>query len=210
MLADSLWRNYPIGFILLWSAAGSKAQERPRCWIADGQQRLTSICLLFGERPGWWTRRPRPGWCTIIDRYDIRFDVEGHDSRLFLVGPRGMDKNRFVPVPEIVANDLDDTGGLKHLRALAARTKSAGHGKSLTEEQVLERLIRVADLRKKALLVNSVSHEYSDVVEIFNRLNSRGMRYRRLVLKLIHESSSLMMGEVRQRIVQDFHRRKLD
>src|SRR5437660_1537007 len=39
MLFDSLWRNYPTGFVLLWTAPTSAAEQSSRSWIADGQQR---------------------------------------------------------------------------------------------------------------------------------------------------------------------------
>ena len=58
-LADSLWRNYPIGALLLWRSAESNDDlRRARWWIADGQQRLTSLCILCGREPVWLRRKP--------------------------------------------------------------------------------------------------------------------------------------------------------
>jgi hypothetical protein len=37
------------------------------------------------------------------------------------------------------------------------------------------------------LAVTQVEHEREDVIEIFERLNSRGMRFRKLLLKLAME-----------------------
>ena len=58
-LVDSLWRGYPIGTFLLWessyssprSALGTQSQKQ---WIIDGQQRVTSLALVFAKKPSWW------------------------------------------------------------------------------------------------------------------------------------------------------------
>src|SRR5260370_37517563 len=52
-LADSLYRDYPIGSLLLWE----DPVARSKYWVADGQHRLISLCLLFGATPFWWRRR---------------------------------------------------------------------------------------------------------------------------------------------------------
>jgi len=207
MLADSLWRNYPTGFVLLWTAPGAAA-ESLRSWIADGQQRLTSLCLLFGKRPRWWGRRPEPEWGRVTARYDIRFDVEGGGFSRFLAEHQAMDETRFIPVPRILANDSHTGQGRLQLQTLAARAKSAGHAEYVTEEEVFARLIRVAGLRDKALLINSVSHEFRDVIEIFDRLNSRGIRFRWLVMRIMREAFSAALGDARDRAIRDFRSRK--
>jgi hypothetical protein len=208
MLADSMWRNYPTGFILLWTTPDRHALENSRSWIADGQQRLTSLCLLFGQRPRWWGRRPEPEWGRVKEQYDIRFDVEGGGFSRFLPEHAGMDDDRFIPVRRILANDPQTTFGFRQLQILAVRTKAAGHAEHLTEEEVFARLIRVAKLREKALLVNSVSHEFRDVLEIFDRLNSRGIRFRWLVMRIMREAMSALLGDAGGRAMREFRRHK--
>ena len=208
MLADSLWRNYPTGFVLLWTAPPGAAAENSRSWIADGQQRLTSLCLLFGKRPRWWGRRPEPEWGRVTERYDIRFDVEGGGVSRFLAGHQAMDENRFIPVPRIVAHDPHTAHGIAQLETLAARAKSAGHAEYLSDEEVLARLTRVAELRHKTLLINSVSHELRDVMEIFDRLNSRGIRFRWLIMRIMREAISAALGDARDRAMRDFRSHK--
>ena len=203
MLADSLWRNYPTGFVLLWTTP-SDAAANSRSWIADGQQRLTSLCLLFGRRPRWWGRRPELEWNKVTQRYDIRFDIEGDGFSRFLVEYPAMDKNRFIPVSEILAADSGTLPGRTQLETLAHRARSAGHAEHLSHEEVLARLTRVARLRDKPLLVNSVSHEFRDVLEIFDRLNSRGIRFRHLVMRIIRETLSAASRDVRGRTMRDF------
>ena len=208
MLADSLWRNYPTGFVLLWTAPPGVAVENSRSWIADGQQRLTSLCLLFGKRPRWWGRRPEPEWGSVSERFDIRFDIEGSGSSRFLAEHQAMDENRFIPVPKILADDPRTGHGRTQLQRLAARAKLAGHAEHLSEEEVVARLTRVAELRNKTLLINSVSHEYRDVMEIFDRLNSRGIRFRWLVMRIMREAISAALGDARERAMRDFRNHK--
>src|SRR5450755_1874887 len=124
MLADSLWRNYPTGFVLLWSVPREAAAPDSRSWIADGQQRLTSLCLLFGKRPHWWGRRPEPEWGRVSARYDIRFDIEGGAFSRFLADHRAMDEKRFIAVRSILAHDPYSAAGREQLQALALRAKS--------------------------------------------------------------------------------------
>jgi hypothetical protein len=42
-------------------------------------------------------------------------------------------------------------------------------------------------IREQQLAATCVSHDKQDVLEIFQRLNSRGMRFRKLLLKLAME-----------------------
>jgi hypothetical protein len=204
MLADSLWRNYPTGFVLLWSAPSGAEVENSRSWIADGQQRLTSLCLMFGKRPRWWGRRPEPEWGRVRERYDIRFDLEGGGFSRFLTEHQAMDESRFIPVPRILAEDPHSTQGRARLQGLAESAKSAGHAEHLSEEDLLARLTRVAELRDRTLLINSVSHQFRDVVEIFDRLNSRGIRFRWLIMRIMREAISAALGDARDRAMRDF------
>jgi hypothetical protein len=204
MLFDSLWRNYPTGFVLLWTAPPGTQDQDSRSWIADGQQRLTSLCLLFGKRPRWWGRRPEPEWGRVTRRYDIRFDIEGAGFSRFLPEHKAMDENRFIPMPRILANDPNTAHGRASLQAFASRAKSAGHAERLTDEEVFARLVRVAELRDKTLLLNSVSHEFRDVLEIFDRLNSRGIRFRWLMMRIMREAISAALGRAQDRAMHDF------
>src|SRR5690348_13369000 len=56
-IADSLWRGYPIGALLLWQSAPEDGERGQRWWIADGQHRLTALCMLYGREPAWLRRK---------------------------------------------------------------------------------------------------------------------------------------------------------
>ena len=204
LLADSLWRNYPIGFVLLCVASPNPAAQSSFSWIADGQQRLTSLSLLFGKEPRWWTRRPGQEWGKVTQRYDIRFDIQGEGFSRFVVEHSAMDENRFIPMPKILSIDPNTAEGRIELQKIAAKIKLAGYATALREEEVLAQLMRVASIRNKTLVVNSVTHQISEVLEIFDRLNSRGIRFRWLVLRTIHQTLSAVLGGGKNRAMRDF------
>ncbi len=187
-LADSLWRGYPIGHLLMWESARTAAHAAS--WIADGQQRLTSLCLLFGEQPPWWRRRE-------IDRrnlgrrFDLRFDIEAAAPPLFHCSFNGEledSTGRLIRVPEILAHDPTSEAGRAALRATAIQLKRRGLCRTMDEDQVYGVLHRVCLIRELPLCATSLGCELDDVLEIFERLNSRGTRFRRLLLNLAMRS----------------------
>ncbi|RLB12140.1 MAG: hypothetical protein DRG63_12105, partial [Deltaproteobacteria bacterium] len=87
LLAESLYRDYPIGSFLLWDssdyqearvAQGAKASQ----WIVDGQQRTTALSLLLGQKPYWWDSAKT--WNKALKRYDVMANVlsESKDDRI--------------------------------------------------------------------------------------------------------------------------------
>ena len=83
-LADSLWRNYPIGALLLWRSANSGGDpRRSRWWIADGQQRLTSLCILCGREPVWLRRKSAEFRTRLMKRFDLCFHAGGDSTAGF-------------------------------------------------------------------------------------------------------------------------------
>jgi hypothetical protein len=187
-LADSLWRGYPIGYLLMWESARSAADGS--FLIADGQQRLTSLSLLFGEQPSWWRRR-EVDRRNLGRRFDLRFDVEATAPPWFHCSFDGKleDSNgRLVRVPEILAHDPATEAGRAALRTIAIRIKQRGRCRALAEDQVYETLHRVCIIRQLPLCATLLDCELRDVLEIFERLNSRGTRFRRLLLNLAMRS----------------------
>jgi hypothetical protein len=73
-LVDSLWRGYPIGTLLLWESSYDSPRtalgtQEGKLWIVDGQQRVTSLAILFGKKPYWWSD------ATQWNRYNERYNV---------------------------------------------------------------------------------------------------------------------------------------
>jgi hypothetical protein len=186
-LADSLWRGYPIGYLLIWESARISGPA----WIADGQQRLTSLCLLFGAQPPWWSRR-RVDERNRRRGFELFFDVEAFGPPLFLCASSGKVRESagpLIPVSEILAHDPLTKSGKPALQMLAAAIKRRGICRSMSEDQVYGALHRVAMIQHLPLGATSLRDcDLDDVIEVFQRLNSRGTRFRRLLLNFAMRS----------------------
>jgi hypothetical protein len=120
-LLDSMFRNYPIGSIILWKPSARNAPEvdptaiplmkvaepvaREPLLIIDGQQRLTSLLLLFND---WHIERGENE--TPISREAIAYEP-GRD-RFIISKKRGHDFSKIVR-----AFCLSDVDALKELQA---------------------------------------------------------------------------------------------
>jgi hypothetical protein len=192
-LADSLWRNYPIGALLLWRGANSDDDaSQSGWWIADGQQRLTSLCILCGREPVWLRRKPAEFRTRLLKRFDLCFQVGG-DGRPGFVAVRA---------PGRTTRAWFRLAGLwRSIRAMsAAGANWSGwpeNSKLWNTAEIYRRLSRVSMIRQRELVATLVQHEREDVLEIFERLNSRGMRFRRLLLKLAMEEIPAAIRSVR-------------
>jgi hypothetical protein len=179
-LADSLYRDYPIGSLLLWKDPAA----RSKYWIADGQHRLISLCLLFGATPFWWRhRRARP--------YDYDLAIDPCASDPFHSAPCAANAadeadSRFVPLAELLNLDLDSQEGRRSFDQIVNRVMRAGASIAANPEVVRARLLEIWSIRKKLVMVAVLRHKTeTDVLEVFERLSSGGMRFRRLLLRLV-------------------------
>jgi Protein of unknown function DUF262 len=189
-LADSLWQNYPIGSLLLWRDANHVGDARSSgWWIADGQQRLTSLCMLYGREPAWLRRKPADYRRRLLQRFDFGFDLGGKSSPGFVVASTATAARdpRLVSVRKLTAMDPCTEPGRTELEQLTTELKSSQHYRELERAEIYHRLMRVSIIRERQLVVTLVRYERETVLEIFERLNSRGMRFRRLLLKLAME-----------------------
>jgi hypothetical protein len=91
-LVDSIYRNYPIGSMLLWEShqklaskraiadleVGERSQNYPVNYLLDGQQRLSTICGVLYWEPG----DPRSIWNVIFDLKMQKFSHIDHTDDL--------------------------------------------------------------------------------------------------------------------------------
>jgi len=182
-LAESLWLKYPIGSMLLWNSqeptqtkAASDAVQ-PGLWVVDGQQRATALCILSGRKPYWW---PDGGnWDATLKKYDIRFDIDAKKAPYFWVANAAIRKvreNKYIPLSEILALDLERDADQQRLQDLAKAIKQQKLCEGMDAMEVYARLHRLNAIRKIDVVTITVDHDLEDVVEIFSRLNSKGTR----------------------------------
>ncbi|GBC82948.1 hypothetical protein HRbin10_02086 [bacterium HR10] len=182
LLAESLYRDYPIGSFLLWdsseyqeakTAKGSQAS----LWIVDGQQRTTALCLLLGQKPYWWP--DAQDWNEALDRYDVMVNLmpEEGDDRLEFALPnpiRRLDP-RWISVRRILS--LEHVEELTELAQETARRIATDPDESLKVfGQIHARLQCLWQIRERDVPIIKISHEVEDVAEIFARLNQAGTR----------------------------------
>ena len=202
-LADSLWRDYPIGALLLWfNREANEARRVSGGLIADGLHRLTSLCLLFGREPQWLESRTAEFRQEMRRRFAVYFDVEASSDPRF-VNADSYDAGRpgLIPLESILALNPELDSYEPRLRQFANELYRQGCHRGVGRKVIADRLRTVAALGNRELLVTALYYDRAEVIEIFQRLNSRGMKFRRLLLKFAMQgiSGSLPALQVRSR-----------
>jgi len=182
LLAESLYRGYPIGSFLLWDS--SEYQEaktaqgtQATLWIVDGQQRTTALCLLLGEKPYWWPQAQ--DWNKAMERYDVMVNVlpNEDDDRLEFALPNPIRRRdpRWVGVRRILS--LDEVEDLTPLAQKIVNQIGDDTGlESALFGKIHAHLQRIWQIRERDVPIIGISHEVEDVAEIFARLNQAGTR----------------------------------
>jgi hypothetical protein len=173
-LVDSLWRGYPVGTLLLWESAYDSPRtalgtQGPKLWIVDGQQRVTSLALLFGKKPYWWSDANQ--WNKYYEKYDVLANVsrDMEDLEFGLINPVRRKSNEWLSVRRVLHS--------ASLSELAAETaEKLGNAKRFAE--IHEKLQSIKKIETAPLYEIIVEHELEDVAEIFGRLNIAGTRIR--------------------------------
>lgn len=179
-LAESLWRAYPIGMLLLWEPQIRPAHY-PALLVADGQHRIISLCALFGKTPHWCSsdknraHAPRSIWFDPAADTPPRFFL-GDDSK-----PSKVTRGRLVSLPHLLSLNLDTAEGRQALRQLA--NDLAGSGRTTPANRIYRRLTQARAIVDRQVIAAVVRHPRDDVMEIFTRLSGHGIRFRRLLLR---------------------------
>lgn len=181
-LAESLYRDYPVGSFLLWDS--SKYQEaktaqgtQASLWIVDGQQRTTALCLLLGQKPYWWD--DADSWNKTLERHDVMVNLfsDDGDDRLEFALPNPIRRRdpHWIAVRRVLSTEK-----VEDLTSLAQEV--VGRVSSDTSEmmerfvRVHARIQRVWQIRERDIPIIKINHEVEDVAEIFARLNQEGTR----------------------------------
>lgn len=181
-LAESLYRDYPVGSFLLWDS--SEYQEaktaqgtQASLWIVDGQQRTTALCLLLGQKPYWWD--DAESWNRALERYDVMVNLlpdEGDDRLEFaLPNPIRRRDPRWVSVRGVLGvENVEDLTPLA--QKIVEQASSEPNKIMVLFGKVHARLQRLWQVRERDIPIIKISHEVEDVAEIFARLNQAGTR----------------------------------
>lgn len=181
-LAESLYRDYPVGSFLLWDSSAYQEAKTAQgtqasLWIVDGQQRTTALCLLLGQKPYWWDDAQT--WNQALERYDVMVNLlpdEGNDRLEFaLPNPIRRQDPRWISIRSVLGTEK-----VEDLTALAQKIVSAVNNDPAQKmdlfSKVHARLHRIWQIRERDIPIIRISHEVEDVAEIFARLNQAGTR----------------------------------
>ena len=175
-LIDSLYREYPVGQILLWDTAnlpitktlrGAQSPHLPTAGnpkiVLDGQQRLTSLYLALAAEE---------------DKINVYFNIEEESFQLYL--KRLNSDPRWIPVREVINGDMDEFKILESIQEKGLLTL----GDDLSKEYLkrIQKLKKIKDVKFPIEIYKS--DEYEEVTELFVRINSGGTRLRMAELAL--------------------------
>jgi len=194
-LAESLWRDYPIGPLLIWEREGDANSKHSSSLVVDGQHRLTALCILFGYTPGWWSGEKTERWNDLASRYEVWFDMRAEREHFFWVATESnfdRENPRFVELSKLLTLDPHEQSGRQELGRIAAQINVKGVAR-LDAEQQYGRLLKVCTMKDQPMVATILHHPHlDDVLEIFARLNCQGIRFRRLLLSTaIHATARL-------------------
>jgi len=192
-LVDSLYKNHPVGMILLWQTNPTENVPITRIddttqeiseyseLVIDGQQRLTSLFLV---KHGVIFKGSKER------KIKLLFNPETEEFEVEI--PRIRNKPEWINVTELIG------GGVFQYRD---RFKGIGWSDEKIH-QMMERMGRVRDIfigERNSIPVFSISSsmEYDEVADIFVKINSKGTRIRitELLLALL---ALKIPGEFRQ------------
>ena len=181
-LVQSLYRKHPTGHLLIWRTykpapvrSGKAAADGHSRMLLDGQQRLTTLYVLFeGKAPPFYE-----GESLFFDLY---FNVQTEEFRFWQKSL--MEKNpTWISVHDFLREGLS---------GLLERLEEVDEDRSDVIQQNLSRLSRLDQLRDYTYTVDQVSgDEFSvdEVVTIFNRVNKAGTPLTKADLALAHVCS---------------------
>ena len=181
-LCDSLFRDLPIGVLTVWKTSKYNqpqmvpASGRIPLWIVDGQQRVTSLCVLKGSKPYWMGPSE---WNDALKKrivLNINKDGEatiGHPSRKATVK---------IPLDEIINKTASEAQGYVQEKCaeLGIPDSHMGSNMAVDAVRILDRIIPVAEV--------SDDKEVEEIAELYRRLNQQGTRLRQGQIVLAYVS----------------------
>lgn len=169
-LMESLYRQHPVGTLLVWSTRTESAVARGDSSLSpgyvklllDGQQRVTSLYgIIRGKPPEFFDGNPS----TFLDLY---FNVDEETFEFY--GPVKMKDNpAWIKVTDIMQKGIGP-----YVSGMSERPESP-HDVS----EYVDRLNRIVTIKDRELHIEDVSGEDKTVdvvVDIFNRVNSGGTK----------------------------------
>lgn len=173
-LFDSMYRGYPIGYLLLWENGGAEGHKQigigekqvaPNLVIVDGQQRLTSLYAVFTA-----TEVVRANY----DEEHIRIAFNPLEQKFEVASAATRQDRAFIPDISVVwSGELGLIPLYNGYTEALRETRELSPEDTKTIENSLSRLHALSSFPLTALQLSAdISEE--DVAEVFVRINSQG------------------------------------
>ena len=173
-LLDSMYRGYPIGYLLFWENGYSsehrtigtdKKQKAPRLLIVDGQQRLTALYAVMKAIPvadkKFRTRRIRIAFHPLEERFEVTNPAIEKDV------------NWIADISTLWDPNVTTSRFRKEFLNQLRKRRELSDEEEERIEEAIDRLESLADYPLTVLEVSS-SVDEDQVAEIFVRINSKG------------------------------------
>jgi hypothetical protein len=176
-LLDSIIKRYPLGSILVWDIGnytqGRHVNERvPKDWVVDGQQRITTFCLLARKKPYWFEIDK---WNEIIDKYKVKVNILTLDvaleSSAIKNDPKWMYPYEIFNAENLASLAEECSNNLNDPRLFA---------------KIYDNLNKIKDSLNIELPIIRISASLEDVATIFERINSAGTRVKQADVTLAY------------------------
>ena len=178
-LVQSLYSKHPTGHLLIWRTykpsrvrGGQEAKDGFSLLLLDGQQRLTTLYALFtGKAPKFYEGEEL--------YFDLYFNLQTQEFRYWLEA-RMQNNPAWISVHKVLKHRL---GGL--LEDL--KETNPAQRQFITE--YIEHFNQLDKIRDYSYTLDQISSDdfgLDEVVEIFNRINSKGTPLRKSDLALAH------------------------
>ncbi len=179
-LCDSLFRDYPIGTLLAWDhpgyrqpRSGEESRRKP-FWIVDGQQRITSACLLFGRKPYW---SGPDEWAILQRKMRVYANINEENQEVNFGSESRASGSVSIPVDEILTK-RDDGEVVGYLLSVVG-------GNSERFRKLIGPVNRIRNFHSTLVpMVRMDAKEPEDVAEIFDRFNTAGTRLKETDIRL--------------------------
>ncbi len=164
---DSLASGFPVGSLVVWPQVAKEGKAS--VYVVDGQQRITSLCVMFGRRPDW---KDNKEWQAVSDLYSQYLNVSSKGDFSF-----GRKRGGWVSLP--ISEILEKTSEEEVTNLVSDTLDATRIMTGEVRDTLYEKAKQVWNIRVSALpVVEVTSQEPLEVAEMYNRLNLAGSKIR--------------------------------